>query len=384
MLGFSVKSQKKKALDSRSKYAIALELEKRCNFKVDCNLIQEILKEKNYDVELTYNLLLELSPTSQEEHIDQLIDQMLTCHAGTWIDEEMVRDVYMSSNMDIAATREQLTFLLAVEGYDTTPTDDDEEEINGDILSSLIDDLPHATVERFWIEECRRDSTRKNHDILLACLNRVLEELETIRYNEQYESFTLEEEPVEYDTKGSSYASVVKRGVIEQVIESEFEKGTKWRDVARKQRIPATSSSSYSSSHAIFNVYTRARCQQALAHAYAAVGNLIKNNPGIYVSISSSGEIFYHGLEANSSKGIKLDLHGLYVSEATGLAFRCLEYYRNNKDSKVSNVSFIVGKGLHSPMGISRLGPFLSISTPYSLSPYSLSLSLLTCHHGTF
>jgi hypothetical protein len=107
-----------------------------------------------------------------------------------------------------------------------------------------------------------------------------------------------------------------------------------------------------------------------------------KKNEHLVVEMNRSYEFLYHGLREegkflrkhwtnkNSNPdgqimNIRIDFHGLPVNHSTEIVDSCLTYYYNNFVQTTSHhsswrkivITFIVGKGIHSPGGIPRLGP---------------------------
>lgn len=106
-----------------------------------------------------------------------------------------------------------------------------------------------------------------------------------------------------------------------------------------------------------------------IAHAFAAIECLQRNNPGVKVSFNNiARELDFDGFLEDSNRELsrlgcptcrKIDLHGLFVAEAVSITTKALMFYRA-RQLGVRLISFVVGKGLHSPGGISRLKPTMS------------------------
>jgi hypothetical protein len=108
----------------------------------------------------------------------------------------------------------------------------------------------------------------------------------------------------------------------------------------------------------------------------------LKKNEHLVVEMNRSYEFLYHGsreegkflqkhwTNKNSNPdghimNIRIDFHGLPVNHSTEIVDSCLTYYYNNYLQTTSHqsswrkivITFIVGKGIHSPGGVPRLGP---------------------------
>lgn len=111
-----------------------------------------------------------------------------------------------------------------------------------------------------------------------------------------------------------------------------------------------------------------------ILHVYTAIDRLKVNNPGIDITFNNeTRSIDFHGFKshATTSSCVQVDLHGLLVVEAMNLCRKVLKfykYYKNDQNSTLNGkgnvvlctICFIVGRGVHSAGGKSRLKPALT------------------------
>jgi hypothetical protein len=101
---------------------------------------------------------------------------------------------------------------------------------------------------------------------------------------------------------------------------------------------------------------------------------LKSKNPLVRVVVDENGALVYTGMKSNQIQRrldninnenvllIQVDLHGLPVVQALQVVDSSIDYYREVFDRKKVNIKhvnlrFVVGKGLHSPGGIPKIGP---------------------------
>ena len=111
-----------------------------------------------------------------------------------------------------------------------------------------------------------------------------------------------------------------------------------------------------------------------ILHAYTAIDRLKVNNPGIDITFNDeTRSIDFHGFKphATTPSCVQVDLHGLLVVEAMNLCRKVLKFYKYHKNDQNSTLNgkgnlvlcticFIVGRGVHSAGGKSRLKPALT------------------------
>lgn len=97
-----------------------------------------------------------------------------------------------------------------------------------------------------------------------------------------------------------------------------------------------------------------------------------RKNPGIKIKLSNDGEIVFEGFKASYNQQkydevngmhmlmIVIDLHGIPVVQALQIVDSSLDHYYHCDGSKLHSkkiiLKYIVGKGIHSPGGIPKIG----------------------------
>jgi hypothetical protein len=118
------------------------------------------------------------------------------------------------------------------------------------------------------------------------------------------------------------------------------------------------------------NPFSRLSLEKRLNFARYFYEIFKKRNPSISVGISEYGELEYSGSSLDRSYNVRdfsggyltivLDLHNLPVHHAIELVISSIRYYQSiyqNEFFKNIVLLFVVGKGLHSPGGVPKLGP---------------------------
>ena len=203
--GISTTIRRVRSRNAISKLEQALEIKNRLEkegMTMAIEVIQELLKENNGDVDMTLCISRELAcgvdgESLSQERIETLVEDVLnhleelvqTCGSSSndsmyqrrpnipldTMNPELVRDVLVYNGLNVASTKHQLECLLLEDGHES-----DEQYIHKSSHERLIemasDFLPKTTLEQIWMDVSSSIvSGKEDEDMVLdRCLSRVI------------------------------------------------------------------------------------------------------------------------------------------------------------------------------------------------------------------
>lgn len=176
-------------------FEIKTRLEKEDNMSMSIEVIQELLKENNGDVDITYCISRELacpigSGNSPEEQLELLVDEVLLyLREGSLsdgydvefldiVDRAMIRDVLIYNGLNLRITKQQLVRLLVWDDDKDVGIEGKEHVTSIEALIEMASGLlSRKVLQKIWQEEnsSRGDSNDGHHLVLDRCLTRVIE-----------------------------------------------------------------------------------------------------------------------------------------------------------------------------------------------------------------